>query len=193
VRRHGRITAAIRFAESTVLLAVSLTPAHADSAFALNIFNEDIPPGQLILMVALLAAVAFALVSAIFLIRMRNRLEVENRRLKVEVGGLKARVERADALLDEEDQLIIAWSSPNDEPLVAGALPAAAGVPAEPAAPPFEALATGGIRASEGSCAGAGVLTGVSPGTATTSASGAVPPPPPELEGGWLCTPFAPA
>jgi signal transduction histidine kinase len=75
--------------------------------------------------------VSFALVSAIVLVRARNKLEVENRRLTLQVGALKAQVERSEGLIEEEDQCLVAWSAPDEAPLVAGGLPPAAGVPAE--------------------------------------------------------------
>jgi signal transduction histidine kinase len=128
---HGRITAAIRVLTGAVITAIAVSPARAQGGFALSLFNEDITPAQLVLMVAMLGAVSFALVSAIVLIRMRNRLEVDNRQLTLEVGALKALVERAEALVNEEDQRLVAWNAPDEEPLVAGALPAAAGTPAD--------------------------------------------------------------
>jgi signal transduction histidine kinase len=133
MRQHGRIAAAARLAESAAFLAVTLAPAHAQNALTLSVLNEDVTPAQVVLVVVMLAAVSFALVSAIVLIRMRNRLEIENRGLTLELGALKARVERAEALVDEEDQRLVAWSAPDEEPLVAGALPAVA-APGDPRA-----------------------------------------------------------
>ncbi len=127
---HGRITAAVRLPASAALTAIAVSPAYAQGV-PLSLFNQDITPAQLILMVAMIGAVLFALVSAIVLIRTRNRLEIENRTLTLEVGALKATVERSEALVDEEDQRLVAWSAPGEEPLVAGALPAAAGVPSD--------------------------------------------------------------
>ncbi len=130
MRWHGRKTATIRTA---VLAALALlpVPAFAQVDVVFDLFNRDLGPGQVVLLAVLLGAVFYAVVSSIALIRMRNRVELENVRLLAQVGELRARSERAEALVDEEDQLLVAWGGPGERPLVAGALSAASGAPAD--------------------------------------------------------------
>jgi signal transduction histidine kinase len=132
MRWHGGITAAVRVPAIAALSLATPVPAWAQDALALRIFTEDLDPARLVLMVSMLGAVCFALVSAIVLVRARNKLEVENRRLTLEVGALKARVEQSEGLVEEEDQRLVAWGAPEEAPLVAGGLAPAAGVPADP-------------------------------------------------------------
>ncbi len=136
MRRHGRKTAAIRAAARAVWLAGLLAPhsARAEPTLIFGLFNESLDPGQVVLLSALLGAVCFAVLSAIALVRARNRAEVENARLRLQVGELKAVADRAEALVDEEDQRLVAWNGPDDQALVAGSLPGATGVPADEAA-----------------------------------------------------------
>ncbi len=130
--RHGRKTAAILLARTASCASVLATSAgHAQSAASAGLFNDNLDPGQVVLMSALLGAVIFSVISAIALIRARNRAEQENARLRLEVGELKAAADRAEALVDEEEERLVAWSGPADAPVVAGSLPAAAGVPAD--------------------------------------------------------------
>jgi hypothetical protein len=74
MRQHGRITAAIRVAESAVFLAVSLRCANAQAPVDQDLFNRTITTPQLVLVVGMLAAVLFALICAFVLVRLRNRL-----------------------------------------------------------------------------------------------------------------------
>ena len=143
--RHCRKSISIRRAGQTVLLAALCTPivtriAIAQPSIAVPFLNERLDTAQVVLTSALLGAVTFAVLSAIHLIRARSRTEAENARLRLRVGELKAVADRAEALVNEEDQRLVAWGAPGEPPLVAGALPASTGAPAERAE--FLAFAT---------------------------------------------------
>ncbi|MEX0851960.1 MAG: PAS-domain containing protein [Bauldia sp.] len=114
--------------------ALLLTPslAAAEPTGDLALFNANLQPGQVILISALLGAVCFSVISAIALIRARDRTEAENARLLARVGELKAVADRAEALVEDEDQRLVVWNGPGDVPLVAGSMSATADMPAEP-------------------------------------------------------------
>ena len=121
-----------RFAEpDTPFLFIAAVPATADAQVSLGIFNDNLGTGQIVLMSALTGAVIFAVLSTIQLIRARGRVEAENARLRMEVGDLKSFADRAEALVNEEDQRLVAWGAPGEPPLVAGALPPSAGAPSD--------------------------------------------------------------
>ncbi|HEY5081344.1 MAG TPA: PAS-domain containing protein [Bauldia sp.] len=121
---------AIRRAGHVVFLA-AVVPTAADARDTSALFNDNVDLAQIVLMASLLGAVAFAVLSTIQLIRARNRAETESARLRIQVGDLKSIADRAEALVNEEDQRLVAWGAPGDGPLVAGKLPTLAGAPAD--------------------------------------------------------------
>jgi signal transduction histidine kinase len=129
MRWHVRNAIAIRGIGCTALLAAAPTAAHAEDSVSL--FANRIDTGQIVLMSAFLGAVTFAVLSAIQFMRARDRAESENNRLRLQVGDLKSAADRAEALVNEEDQRLVAWGAPSEPPLVAGVLPLAAGAPAD--------------------------------------------------------------
>ena len=130
MRWHGGNAMAIRRAGYAVFL-VAAVPTSADAQTSPTFLNDNINLGQLVLIAALIGAVVFAVLSTIELIRARNRAEIENVRLRIQVGDLKSIADRAEALVNEEDQRLVAWGAPADRPLLAGGLPPSAGVPAD--------------------------------------------------------------
>jgi signal transduction histidine kinase len=130
---HDRKTNAIRtvrraaraLVPASPLLAVS--PALAAPADTVAGFD----PGQTVLLAALLGVVGFAVISAIALIRRHNRAVTENAALRGQVASLKASADRAEALIEGEDQRFVAWNAPGEPPLVAGRLSAESGAPAD--------------------------------------------------------------
>ena len=132
MRWHGRKAIAIRRAGQATLFTTFATPAAAQTP--LSFFNDTFESGQLVLFAALIGAMSFAVLSALELIRARHRAEIDNARLRLELGNLKSVADRATALVNEEDQRLVAWGAPGEPPLVAGALPASAGAPADSAA-----------------------------------------------------------
>jgi signal transduction histidine kinase len=122
---------AIRRVGHVVLLAAVATPsfAEADDTIAAAAVGPLLDVGQVVLMSALVGAFVFVIISTIQLVRARTRSEAENVRLRLEVGDLKSFADRAEALVNEEDQRLVAWGAPGAAPLVAGSLPRSAGAP----------------------------------------------------------------
>ena len=126
MRGHGRKTAGIRAAAGAALLApLSARPAFA----ATGLPSIDLSPAQIVTLVAVVGTVFFAVFTVVALYRARFRAESENATLVAEVGKLKASLDRAEALVNDEDQRLVAWTVPGEPPLVAGALPAVTGAP----------------------------------------------------------------
>jgi len=131
MRLHDGNAVAIRLARYAVVCAVLIVPARAsaDSPFALLIFNSSFPPAQVVMMAALIGAMVFALLSAIHLVRARDRTERDNAALRLEVADLKSLADRAEALVNAEDERLVAWGAPGERAMVAGSLPQHAGAP----------------------------------------------------------------
>ena len=129
MRWHGGNALAIRRAGHVILVVGIPTAAHAQST-ARGIF-ENVDLGTIVLLALLIGAVAFTVFATIQLVRSRNRSEAENTQLRILIGDLRAIADRAEALVNEEDQRLVAWSGPNESPLLAGHLPSDSGVPAD--------------------------------------------------------------
>lgn len=115
----------------SVLLAGAATPAAAqesDLSFSSFLPTLNISSNSIMLII-FMGAFAFAMWSATWLIRERRSLEEANSVLALEHADLKARHERAQALLDVPDQRIVIWPGDNQPPLCRGTLPANAGAP----------------------------------------------------------------
>src|SRR5579862_4595550 len=67
-----------------------------------------------------LGILCFAVVTAIMLVRTRRRLAATEAAARDEAIALRAKVERANALLMSEPQVVIAWSTTQDEPEITG-------------------------------------------------------------------------
>ncbi len=106
----------------------------AHAAVAPDSAAEPLAAVDIILLVMLVGTVSFAVISAIALMRARNRAEIENVELRLQVADLKAKADRAEALVNNIDERLVAWGSNDDAPLVAGRLPVEAGVPGDRAA-----------------------------------------------------------
>ncbi len=101
------------------------TQAAAQSLTSGGLGAEDI-----IILAALIGTVSFAVMSAIALIRSRNRTELANARLTEEAANLRAAADRAESLLNADDQRLVVWEAPGASPGVVGDLPKHAGAPA---------------------------------------------------------------
>ena len=118
-----------------VAAAFFLTSA---SAWAQQSSLTDILPDQSIansgiMMIIFVGAFAFAMWSATWLIRERRMLDENNRRAELELADLKARHERAQALLDVPDQRVVIWENREDAPVCRGQLPENTAAPLDPA------------------------------------------------------------
>ncbi len=122
-RRGGRIPTSLRALSSTVVgLLGSTAPVLAAA-------EEALATQQIVLTSSMIGVVCVAAASAVGMMRQRARAEQTILRLSADNADLKAQAERAEALLDGEDQLILAWSQPGEPPLLLGSLGTAAGAP----------------------------------------------------------------
>src|ERR1700736_5017187 len=67
-----------------------------------------------------LGILCFAVVTAILLVRTRRRLAETETAARDQAIALRARADRATALLQSEPQVVIAWSTTDDEPEMIG-------------------------------------------------------------------------
>lgn len=86
-------------------------------------------PDNLFMLVLFTGAFAFAMGAATWLISERGRLDQDNRSLALEHADLKARIERAEALLDVPDQRVVIWAGRDEAPVCRGTLPPNTGAP----------------------------------------------------------------
>ncbi len=79
-------------------------------------------------------AVAFAVTSAVTMVRNRRRSSEMLDDLHRSNANLKAQLDRLESLIDTDDHRIVIWTGTGEAPLVAGALAEASGVPRVPSA-----------------------------------------------------------
>lgn len=82
-----------------------------------------------VMLIIFVGAFAFAMWSATWLIRERRQLENANTSMAMELADLRARHERAQALLDVPDQRVVIWEGRNHAPVCRGTLPESTGAP----------------------------------------------------------------
>lgn len=108
---------------SAGILAVSATGAQAAAG--------TIDAGRTALVSVLLGVAAFAVLGVAAMHRARTRADAENAALRHQLADSKAKSDRAEALVDADDQRLVAWSAPGEPPLVMGRLPRSCGAPDE--------------------------------------------------------------
>ena len=86
---------------------------------------------QLAVTVGVLGA---ALISAVALIRERQRTAAENVELRARLADANAALQRSEALLNLRDQRVVVWPADNRKPDIVGSLPIETGAPDERAA-----------------------------------------------------------
>jgi signal transduction histidine kinase len=118
-------------AAGTAAAPALLSPGSAFAAALPLGIKPFIDPDRIVFLAALIGVVGFAVLSAVALIRARNRAEVENGQLRNDIADLKAGSDRAEALLDRDDQRIVLWAVPSGSPFLFGRLPDQVGAPAE--------------------------------------------------------------
>jgi signal transduction histidine kinase len=130
VREHDRAIA-IGFGGFSAALSTTLTVGPAEASSGIRFYGYFLQADQIVSLAALTGVTCFAVLSVIALMRARNRVEKENRSLRLEVADLKTAADRAEALVNREDQRVVVWTAAGEPPLVAGSLPERAGVPAD--------------------------------------------------------------
>jgi signal transduction histidine kinase len=128
-RGGARILAALRVGLCRLTTASLTTVAMVEPVLATGT-DEPLATRQIVVTATMIGLVAVAVASAIGMMRHRVRDEATIRRLGDDNADLRVRADRAEGLLDAEDQLILAWRDPGDPPLVLGRMGAEAGAPA---------------------------------------------------------------
>lgn len=113
---------------------IAATPASAQFASFEALLPDAGIAGNGLVFVFFVGAFSFAMWSATWLIRERRALDDSHRALSLELADLKARHERAQALLDAPDQRVVVWDGDENPPTCRGSLAAATGTPSEPEA-----------------------------------------------------------
>lgn len=126
-RRGGRIPTSLRSMSSTALTA--LVGLVGTAVPALAAAEDALATQQIVLTASMIGVVCVAAASAVGMMRQRARAEATIHRLSADNADLKAQADRAEALLDSEDQLLLAWSLPGEPPLLLGSLGLAAVAP----------------------------------------------------------------
>lgn len=114
------------------LALIWINPAHAQDVNILGQWLTELGITSDVLLFALFTgAFSFSMMCATWLIRERRRLDAEHQQLTHENADLRARNERAQALLDVPDQRVVIWSGGEDLPDCRGSLPESTGAPAD--------------------------------------------------------------
>lgn len=127
-RRGGRIPTSLRSLSARAGIAASTLTASVAPVMA-AVGEDVLATQQIVLTASMIGVICVAVASAAGMMRARSRAEAAIVRLTSDNADLKARVDRAEALLDADDQILLAWSKPGEAPLMIGALGAAAAAP----------------------------------------------------------------
>ncbi|MER2604908.1 MAG: ATP-binding protein [Siculibacillus sp.] len=127
VRGGGRIPTSLRHWAARASIAASAWALIARPAFAAE--SDVLATHQIVLTASMIGVICVAVASAAGMMRARTRAEATIGRLTSDNADLKAQVDRAEALLDADDQLLLAWGKAGDPPLMLGLLGAAAAAP----------------------------------------------------------------
>lgn len=137
MRMHGyggravAVSAGFRSAIFATTASAALLSSPVTAAVAPDVPPETLTAFDLVMLVMLIGTVSFAVISAIALMRARNRAEIENADLRLQVADFKATADRAEILIDAKDERLVAWATDDEAPLVAGTLPANVGAPTD--------------------------------------------------------------
>jgi signal transduction histidine kinase len=129
----NRLTGGVRSADplrcGRLLALGALWPAQAGAASGipdglpadrhLNIF-AGLQGHELAALAVVLGVVLFAVVTAILLVRTRQRAAAFDAEARREINLLTAEVDRVNALLQSEPQIVVAWAAGDDEPDIVG-------------------------------------------------------------------------
>lgn len=117
--RGRRRLVSILAASST--LASIAGPAHAAGPY--------LATTEIITVSMLLGVMSAAMVSAVWMIRQRGRMEAENRELRAHLSDARHNVSRLQALIGDKNRRIVVWDGLSDKPEFLGHLPPETGAP----------------------------------------------------------------
>ncbi len=126
-RRERRCLPSLRATTASARLAAAGLLGSTGTAFAAD--QAAVSTHQIMLTASMIGVIAVAVASAVGMMRARTRAEAEIAELKSDNADLKAKIDRAEALLDADDQSILAWGIPGEPPLLIGSLGADAAAP----------------------------------------------------------------
>ena len=121
-RRRGLFAT---LAAAAPLLGAMTLSAHAELA-GLQYFDRyfdtfaELDRHEIAALALTLGILCFAVVTAILLVRTRRRLAETEAAARDQALALRARADRANALLQSEPQVVIAWSTTDEEPEIIG-------------------------------------------------------------------------
>jgi signal transduction histidine kinase len=121
-RRRGFLVAIFLAASSAAWPATARAqeqPFLALKEFAFNTY-QSIDRNDLAILAPVLGLVLFAVVTAIMLVRMRARSARLEARAHDEIAGLRDKLDRANALVLSERQVIVDWPAASDRPNIDG-------------------------------------------------------------------------
>ncbi len=127
----GTISLVIWFLGTEVTIAA---PIH-ESGFIAQLKEytiQTLETGNLLMLAVFAGAMSFALMSASWVIRDRNKIANENEALKRNLADARVRNHINESLININDQRLIVWNSPDDKPSVMGQLDKTPGAPADP-------------------------------------------------------------
>src|SRR6516162_1595352 len=104
-------------------LAANPTPARAEPALNVSTYIyavSQLDRHEAAALGLTLGILFFAVVTAIMLVRTRRRLIETEAAARDEAIALRGRADRANALLQSEPQIVIAWSTVDEEPEIIG-------------------------------------------------------------------------
>lgn len=124
-----------RIFKNTSIFAGSIfTSLYASSSFAqstksnpLNIIHFNFE--SVIPLAIFGGAITFALLSAFWLMKERNKISLQNQTLRERYAEMRADKERIEALVNVSDQKIVIWKNTDDKPAVMGSLSENCGAP----------------------------------------------------------------
>jgi len=127
VARGGRRSPSFRstWAVATATLSGTILATCATSQAATDRATDiatDIASHEIMLTATLTGVVLVAVASVVGMMRARVKAEDTIDRMRAEAADLKMQVDRAEVMLNAEDQITLAWSRPDDAPVIMGAL-----------------------------------------------------------------------
>jgi len=121
-RRRGFLAAGLLAASGAAWPAAACAqeqPFVALQEYALNTF-QSIDRSDIAILAPVLGLILFAVVTAIMLLRTRARSARLEAKSRDEIAGLRDRLDRANALLLSERQVMVDWPAASDQPNIAG-------------------------------------------------------------------------
>jgi signal transduction histidine kinase len=115
----------------TTIMAVLPSSAIAEQEFASRFSLLNLGSVEVIQFSMFLGAMGAALLSAVWLIRERGKISLENKNLRARVSDLSSSLQRADALLASRDNRVVIWDRSTEKPEIVGNLPPISGAPAD--------------------------------------------------------------